>query len=153
MSNESASKKESMRRVTRLLTMMIPVAIIAAGLSIPALAGLQRSSPVITFRVDSSEHLPHVTLLKGEYLVVTMDSTYWKIQRPSGRALRTFGTSVTHRMFNCAHLPGSGCGTVVESFVAIASGVSVISAARSSCGEALLCSAANARWSVSVRVR
>jgi len=153
VSYESASKEEPMRRVARLLTRTIPVAIIAAGLSIPALAGLKRGSPVITFRVDSSEHLPHVTLVEGEHLVVTMDSTYWKIQRPSGRALHTFGSSVTHRKYNCPHLPGSGCGTVVESFVAIASGVSVISAARSSCGEALLCSAANAAWRVTVRVR
>lgn len=142
-----------MKRVARLFTSTMPAAVIAIGLSIPSLTGMKSGSAGPTVTVSSSDRLSHVTLFKGGHLVVTMKSTYWKIRRPSGHALRPLGSPVTHSMFNCHQPPGSGCGTVVESFVAIASGTSVISAARSSCGEALRCSAANASWSESVRVR
>src|SRR5487761_2120766 len=139
-------------RPARLCTRGILVGTIACVLSSPAYANPKggRSSPTVS--VNSAERPPRLVLYKGERLVVTLNTTYWNISLPTGSALRVLRSPVTYARINCHEPPGSGCGSVVESFVAVTSGLSTIDAQRSICGEALRCSSANARWRVTVRV-
>jgi hypothetical protein len=48
--------------------------------------------------------------------------------------------------------PGMACGYSWQQFVAVAHGTTAIRAGRSYCGEALRCTPANSRWSVTVSV-
>ena len=153
MHGEPPREHRTARGRIRQVATLVLLVVIALGPSTSAFGSTVGAAKVRTLMINSTEHLPSVTLSRGEHLVVTMETTYWQIHRPSGRAIRSFGAPVTHRMINCQHLVGSGCGTVVETFVAIASGLSVISANRTSCGEAIRCSLDNATWRAMVHVR
>jgi hypothetical protein len=50
-------------------------------------------------------------------------------------------------------VPGGGCGTVTQSYVAVAPGRTTIDAERDLCGEALACPPDKRKFSVTVVVR
>jgi hypothetical protein len=80
----------------------------------------------------------------GDTLVVRLASTYWTYApaRPAGLvqsappAVASASTSAGSRC-----VPGQGCGTMTEKYVARATGQVTIAADRTSCGEALRCTA------------
>ncbi len=94
-----------------------------------------------------------VTLHKGQQLQVVLHSTYWQFQQVSNRAvLRPEGKPVVRpKLSGC--VPGQGCGTVTVLYRATASGSALVSAKRSSCGEAMGCSVSNGNFAVRVVVR
>jgi hypothetical protein len=76
----------------------------------------------------------------GARVTVSLGSTYWTIQGSSSPAVLQSSGAMTHGPGqNCPPFPGSGCGTVSMVFQAVGAGQAVISASRTTCGEALQC--------------
>jgi len=93
-----------------------------------------------------------ITVAAGNRISVQLGSTYWTFETPSNTAvLAALGTQ---QMAPCAAktLPGSGCGTATMTYAAEAAGTAVVVAQRTSCGEAMLCSAGQSGFRVTVVV-
>ena len=82
-----------------------------------------------------------VTAKVGERFTVSLASTYWQLQDlPAASPIEQMGKTSYGADRSCrSTIPGSGCGILTASFESIAAGQAVISASRSTCGEALLC--------------
>jgi len=78
----------------------------------------------------------------GDRLELILASDYWNVDPSSSPAvLRQVGeTSYLPRPSDCPTLPGLGCIPEQTSFTALAPGTVVITASRTSCGEAMACS-------------
>jgi hypothetical protein len=95
-----------------------------------------------------------LTLAVGQKLVVTLNSTYWQFGSPSDVAIVSpDGQAVAAACAAPPPYPGSGCGTVTQGYHGGRAGTAVLSATRTSCGEALLCSPAQSSWKLTVLVR
>ena len=88
----------------------------------------------------------------GDTLVVTLASTYWTVQPASDPAvIDEMGSAlIVPRIGGC--VPGGGCGTVTATFVAHTHGTALLTATRTTCGEALLCQGGAGRFSLTVTV-
>jgi hypothetical protein len=76
----------------------------------------------------------------GTRVTVSLASTYWTIQGSSRPAvLAQVGVMTYGKGVNCPPFPGTGCGTANLTFEAVGLGQAVISAGRTTCGEALAC--------------
>ena len=96
-----------------------------------------------------------VTLHVGEKLHVALDSAFWTYQSPAGADLRTVeanGYVAPTPTCGGPQAAGSGCGTKIADYVAVASGRTAVVATRVSCGEAMRCTGANARFQVAVNI-
>jgi hypothetical protein len=94
-----------------------------------------------------------ITMAVGDMLVVMLHNTYWRFAALSqAAALRSTGPSsiVTSKVTGC--VPGQGCGTVRESFRAVTAGRVVVTASRTSCGEARRCTGAAGSYRLAVVV-
>jgi hypothetical protein len=94
-----------------------------------------------TVKVDESADGSKVTLAPGDHLQVTLHSTYWQFN-PSSDALvlAADGGPQTGPGTNCPRFPGSGCGTVTQTYTALKAGTATVTATRTTCGEAMACS-------------
>jgi hypothetical protein len=82
-----------------------------------------------------------------------LTSTYWQVlgsSDPAVLALVTGPTSSGAAMTAC--VPGAGCGTVTTVFHALASGRASITAARTTCGEAMRCTGTAGAYAVTIVV-
>jgi hypothetical protein len=88
----------------------------------------------------------------GDRVDVVLHSTYWTFPGVSDPAvLRPVGAPVTApQLRGC--VPGGGCGTVTASYDAIAPGTAVVSATRTTCGEAMLCTGNAGSFPVTIAV-
>ena len=94
-----------------------------------------------------------VTLHVGDRLKVVLASTYWTIDKsPNPAVLRTDGKQVTTPALKGC-VPGGGCGTAARTFTAVTNGSTTVSGSRTTCGEALLCTGGNGKFSVTVVVK
>jgi hypothetical protein len=94
-----------------------------------------------------------VTVARGSTITVVLHSTYWTIDPPGGPVLVAAGPQTYAPGQGCgATVPGSGCGAVTLVVRAAAAGTAVITANRTSCGEALRCTPDQSTWRVTVRV-
>jgi hypothetical protein len=93
-----------------------------------------------------------VTLGRGRRVRIVLSSTYWHFQGSSDPAvLRIDGQPrVSPQPSGC--VPGAGCGTATATYLAVAAGDAVITATRTSCGEAMGCTGGNDRYSLRVVV-
>jgi predicted secreted protein len=96
-----------------------------------------------------------ITIANGGTLTVRLDSTYWRFgTNTSSAALRSAGqptvTAMPMTATNC--VPGQGCGTVTAIFQAVAPGKAVVTATRTTCGEAMACTPAQAAYQLTVLV-
>jgi hypothetical protein len=106
-----------------------------------------------TVKVDEAANGSEVTLGRGDHLQVTLHSTYWQFNPSSDSpVLGTDGGPRTGPGTNCPSFPGSGCGTVTQIYTAGKAGTAVVTATRTTCGEAMLCSPAQ-HYAVTVHVR
>ena len=81
-----------------------------------------------------------VTVQLGERFAVSLASSYWQFQDlPAASPAEQVGKTTYATGKNCPTIPGSGCGILTATFESIAAGRAVISASRSTCGEALAC--------------
>jgi hypothetical protein len=95
-----------------------------------------------------------VSLRAGQRLELQLASTYWQVNGSSdSNVLRlTAGTSVSVSPQIKGCVPGEGCGTVTALFDAVAPGRAVVSAKRTTCGEAMSCTGSLGFYSVTVLV-
>jgi hypothetical protein len=95
-----------------------------------------------------------VTMRRGGTLKLTLHSTYWTVSGSSDASvLHERGTPVTRPAPRSAHcVPGQGCGTVSATFTAMKAGRADVTASRTTCGEAMLCAPAQARYVLHVVV-
>lgn len=94
-----------------------------------------------------------LTLRRGQLLRVVLSSTYWQFgSAPDPAVLRAVAAPQTSpRRSGC--VPGGGCGTVTATFVGVGAGRTDVVAHRSSCGEAMGCTAQASRFTLHVVVR
>jgi hypothetical protein len=96
-----------------------------------------------------------VSARAGNRIELILSSSYWSVAGSSAPGvLRQDGPSVLlSRPSDCPDIPGLGCVPVRTDFNALTDGRAVITATRSSCGEALRCRPDQTRFSVIVTVR
>ena len=94
-----------------------------------------------------------ITLKLHQRLRVVLSSTYWTQKESSNPAIiRLVGQPrITPQPSGC--VPGAGCGTATASYSTVAPGSALITATRTSCGEAMGCTAASSRFTLHVLVR
>ena len=106
--------------------------------------------PVVHLSVtDAGRTVP---VVDGMRLMIALDSTYWTFRPVApGGVLRAVGQPrVVPRLGHC--VPGQGCGTVTAEFVATGTGSATVEATRTTCGEALRCTAGQGDYRVQVLV-
>lgn len=91
-----------------------------------------------------------VTLVTGQRLAVSLNTTFWTFSAP-GNVVRVEGGQRIDRSHPC--VPGGGCGTVTEVFDAVATGQTTIAANRTTCGEAMRCVGNAGAYRLTVIVR
>jgi hypothetical protein len=110
------------------------------------------SSAVIIIRDNANGKTLRVDA--GDPVELILASTYWTVHRSSAPSvLRQDGpTRLLPRPKSCPKIPGLGCVPVKTPYTALMAGKSVITASRTSCGEALRCVGGNGRFKVTVVV-
>jgi len=105
-----------------------------------------------TVIVDEHQNHATVTVHQGDRIRLVLHNTYWSIDRAHGHALATRGSQKTAGHIGPGCVPGSGCGTATRTFTARQSGTTRLTADRTSCGEAMRCTAGQGHFSVRIRV-
>jgi hypothetical protein len=107
-----------------------------------------------TVQADETSNGQTMALHPGDHLTVVLHSTYWQFNAPSDSSVVSPDGDPVYAGGgpNCGGPPGSGCGTVTAHYTAGHDGQAVVSAGRTSCGEALRCTPAQSRWAVTVKV-
>jgi hypothetical protein len=145
---ESAMTPKRTATVALALLGLAGCASTATGPSVPASA--PTPSPAV---VALDEHADHTTVKVGvgTTIRVELHSTYWSATTSSAaRLVAPSGSPVTSAAPSCR--PGGGCGTVSSTFVARAAGSAVLTADRTSCGEAMNCPPAQRTYRVTIEV-
>jgi hypothetical protein len=108
---------------------------------------------VVVVRDDANGQ--SVTARAGDRVELILPSSYWHVTGSSAPAvLRQHGPPVLlARPSGCPDLPGLGCVPVRAEFTALTDGQAVITARRSTCGEAMRCRPDQTRFAVIVVVR
>jgi hypothetical protein len=142
--------------------MAVEVAVIAVSIMTSAGCGTAASSAsgpvaggpaVIVVHDDANGKA--VSTRAGDRIELILSSSYWHVTGSSAPSvLRQNGPPVLlSRPKSCPDIPGLGCIPVRADFTALTDGKAVITAERSTCGEALRCRPDQTRFSVIVDVR
>jgi hypothetical protein len=110
------------------------------------------SKAVLVERDNANGTTVHVRV--GDRIELILASSYWAVRGSSAPSvLRQDGPAVhlPPSPRNCP--PGLGCRPVRAYFTALAAGIALITAHRSTCGEALRCVGSRGRFSITVAVR
>jgi hypothetical protein len=107
---------------------------------------------VIVVRDDANGKV--VSTGTGDRIELILSSSYWHVTGSSAPSvLRQDGTPVLlSRPKSCPNIPGLGCIPVRADFTALTDGKAVITAERSTCGEALRCKPDQTQFTVIVDV-
>ena len=119
-----------------------------------ASAAVASGASVDTLNEYSNGHT--VTVNPGQHVTPVLHSTYWSIVALTSRPLTQVGSAVylpRLRSTKGGCVAGQGCGTATVHYLASAPRVAHLHASRTSCGEALRCTAALSNWTVTIRVR
>jgi len=100
-------------------------------------------------RLTERDNHTTVTVPVGTRLDVTLASTYWSLSSSSPAVLQTVGAT-RHPREACR--PGAGCGSTELSVLTGTVGTSEVVGLRTSCGEAVRCTAGTGRYLVNVHV-
>jgi hypothetical protein len=112
------------------------------------------ASSAATVTVSEAEAGTTLTVNRGADVVVTLHSTYWQFQQASApKVLVQAAPVVQGDPPSRAGVPGSGKGTARETYHAQAAGTATITATRTSCGEAMRCTAGQGVYRITVVVR
>ena len=137
---------------------------LVAALAAASLLTAAGCSTVASASVDSSPHHQYVVrdtsngktiwLHTGDRIELILSSNYWRVSGSSApKVLRqTHATELMPRPSTCPHIPGLGCTPERTDFLAVGHGKAVITATRTSCGEALRCTSQNTRYTLIIRV-
>ncbi len=145
---------------------MAAIVAVAAGLGL-GLAGCNNSRPVLRpppsttstaapapppLGFSDADDGRAVTVLVGQRVTVILHSSDFVFGAPTGPAIVPVDQpTVTPGGTDCIEGPGSGCGTVVASFVGLALGDAELFADRATCVEPA-CGEADAHWRLQVQV-
>lgn len=112
------------------------------------------SSPTPTNTAISEADNGHtVTIAVGSEITLQLGNTYWQIEPSSDPAVLALVSGPTASgAVPSACLPGMGCGSVTATFRGLTEGQATISASRTTCGEALLCTGSAAAYEVTIVV-
>jgi hypothetical protein len=126
----------------------------AATTQPPASPAVATASVAPTSRqVSEADKGTVVSLRTGGTLRAVLHSTYWRFDPASEpTVLGSEGAPATSPDPPGSCVPGGGCGTVTATFRALRPGRAVVSAHRTSCGEALRCTGDRGAWTVTVVV-
>lgn len=111
-------------------------------------SGITSSGGVVT--ATNAANGKSLSLRVGDRLEVTLSSTYWMFDPAPGHVVNAGAGPQVAPDPSC--VPGGGCGTVTQSFVAVGAGTAQVTAHRTSCGEAMACTPAQASFTVTVVV-
>lgn len=109
------------------------------------------SGPVV-LRDASNRTTVHVPV--GSQVELVLSSSYWQVAGSSAPSLLTQDapTHALPRPSTCPGLAGLGCSPEETLFTAKAAGTAVITASRTSCGEAMKCAPDQEKFSVTVDI-
>jgi hypothetical protein len=95
-----------------------------------------------------------VSVRTGDSLELILSSSYWNVTGSSAsHVLRQDGaTALLPRPGSCPKIPGLGCTPERTDFKALTNGKAVITASRTTCGEALACAGRATRFTLTVVV-
>lgn len=118
------------------------------------------SSQATTISALSEKNASKIVTVKlGTQVELTLHSMYWQLAVPAkSSSLTSNGQPILKPIFPGPSAPagckiaGSGCGSQTWVFKATKVGLTHLYASRISCGEAMSCSKANGRFTVTVRV-
>jgi hypothetical protein len=110
--------------------------------------------PPAELQLNDSSNGTSVTIAAGGRIQISLASTYWTFDPSSNPAVLAVQgpQQVTPCPINTT-VPGSGCGTATMTFVAEGAGTATLSAHRTSCGEAMLCTGDQGSFKVTVVVQ
>lgn len=137
-----------------LLRLVASAVLVLVGSTIASAVGASSHSVAV---LSESSNGRVLRVNPGEYITVTLHSTYWQPMALSRNpSVIQVGPITKHALLasSTPHcVPGEGCGTVSVHYLALVPGLVRLRATRVSCGEALACTGARGQWSVVVRVR
>ncbi len=110
---------------------------------------LTPAAPPGVVRLTERDNHTTVTVPVGTRLDVTLASTYWSLSSSSPAILQAVGAT---RYPRGACRPGAGCGSTELTLLTQTVGTSDVVGLRTSCGEALRCTAATGQYLVHVHV-
>jgi hypothetical protein len=122
--------------------------------------GISSAQAAITTTTLTEKNAAKIVAVKlGGRVELTLHSMYWQLNVPPRSAsLISKGAPILKPIFPSHNAPagcrvaGSGCGTQMWVFAATKVGLTHLVAKRTTCGEAMRCSAANGRFTVTVKV-
>jgi hypothetical protein len=104
-------------------------------------------------QADESDNGRTLTIAAGASVQVVLHSTYWHFARPTPDGVLRASAPAAHAATSGPAYPGSGAGTVRETFTGVRAGTATVIATRTSCGEALRCTTGAGRFDLVVIVR
>ncbi len=93
-----------------------------------------------------------LTLARGQHLRVVLASTYWQFRAASDSSVLAVAEPPRSSPTKPC-VPGGGCGTVDIVYAAAKAGTAVVIATRTSCGEAVGCTAGSGTFTLTVQVK
>jgi hypothetical protein len=137
---------------------LIGLVVLLAGCSAESAAIPSGSSPASVatpsnLQVSESSNGQSLTVAVGSEVTIRLANTYWQIQpsSDSGVLVLVSGPTASGAAAS-ACLPGMGCGMVTATFRALTPGQATITASRTTCGEALLCTGSAGAYEVTILV-
>ena len=140
------------------LILPISLVLVVAACSVGSTGGTSGPSPTAEatpshLQLTEADNGHTVTATVGSTVTVTLENTYWMISASSNPAvLALVSGPTTSGAAPSGCLPGMGCGEVTAVFRALAPGQATITASRTTCGEALLCTGSAGAYAVTVEV-
>ena len=125
------------------------------GTSSPTSSVASTPTPTTSTTVTATEadNGRTVRLRPGQQLRVVLHSTYWTMKPVTPSQVLSAGGDPVISPQPSGCVAGGGCGTVTAVYDVVAPGRTEVTATRTSCGEAMGCTAADATWTVTVLVQ
>ena len=126
--------------------------VLLAACGSPSAPGAGNPSPSIGVLhvAQDADNGSTLQLRKGDRLEVSLHSTYWVINGSSNsKVLMAEGSAVVSPS-PAGCVPGGGCGTVQIVFDVVGAGSADVTAARTTCGEAMLCTGSQGVYKITV---
>jgi hypothetical protein len=118
---------------------------------VPTPAATPTAAPTST-TITEADNGRTLTVPVGSEVTLELGNTYWQVGDSSDPAVLKLTSGPTASAAMGACVAGAGCGTVTAVYRAIAPGRADITAARTSCGEAMQCTGTAGAYAVTVVV-
>lgn len=147
-----SSPSSILKNMKKALVLCLCLAFMGVGCAptSPRAATPSPAPPPTVKNLSESDKNTTVTLKTGDRIWVVLNSTYWEFSPPSSNVLMQVAEPVYAPDLK-GHIPGSGAGTVTVEYLVANAGTALISASRTSCGEALLCTGDQGSYAVTVQ--